>query len=58
MMGFKQSTSDPYVYTSTADGRFILGVYVDDILLAGRSQQMIDQVKAELGKRFQVKDLE
>ena len=34
-----------------------MGVYVDDILLAGKSQQMINQVKAELGKRFQVKDL-
>ena len=55
-MGFKQSTSDPCIYTSnTADGLFILAVYVDDILLAGKSQQKIDEVKAELGRRFQLK---
>ena len=34
-MGFKQSTSDPCVYTSTSDGLFVLAVYVADILLAG-----------------------
>ena len=56
-MGFKQSTNDPCIYTSTTDGLFILAVYVNDILLAGKSQQMIAQVKAELGKRFQLKDM-
>ena len=56
-MGFKQSTSDPCIYTSTTDGLFILAVYVDDILLAAKSQQKIDQVKADLGKRFHVKDM-
>ena len=30
---------------------------MDDILLAGRSQRKIAQVKAALGKRFQVKDM-
>ena len=33
-MGFKQSTSDPCIYTSTTDRLFILAVYVNDILLA------------------------
>ena len=47
----------PCIYTSTTDGLFILAVYVDDILLAGKSQQRIAQVKAELGKRFQLKDM-
>ena len=54
-MGFKQSASDPCIYTSTSDDLFILAVYVDDILLAERSQRKIAQVKAALGKRFQVK---
>ena len=59
LMGFKQSTSDPCICTSTteSDGLFILAVYVDDILLAGKSQQKIAQVKADLGKRFQLKDM-
>lgn len=57
-MGFKQSTSDPCIYTSnTTDGLFILAVYVDDILVAGKSQQKIDEIKAELGRRFQLKDM-
>ena len=58
-MGFKQSTSDPCIYTSKTklDGLFILAVYVDDILLAGKSQQKLAQVKADLGKRFQLKDM-
>jgi hypothetical protein len=56
-MGFKQSASDPCIYTSTNDGLFILAVYFDDILLASKSQQRIDQIKADLGKQFHVKDM-
>jgi len=33
-------------------------VYVDDIILAGKSQQAIAKVKADLGDCFQVKDME
>ena len=50
IMGFKQNAGDLCIYTSTSDGLFILAVYVDDILLAGRSQRKIAQVKAALGK--------
>ena len=59
LMGFKQSTSDPCIYTSTTEsgGLLILAVYVDDILLAGKSQQKIAQVKADLRKLFQLKDM-
>ena len=32
-------------------------MYVDDILLAGKSQHKIAQVKADLGKLFQLKDM-
>ena len=59
LMGFKQSTSDPCIYTSTTEsgGLLVLAVYVDDILLAGKSQQKIAQVKADLRKLFQLKDM-
>ena len=52
LMVFKQSTSDTCIYTSTTEsgGLFILVVYVDDILLAGKSQQKFAQVKADLRK--------
>ena len=35
---------------------FILAVYVDDILLAGKSEQKIAQLKSDLGRRYQLKD--
>ncbi len=59
MMNFTPSKSDPCIYVSTTDSLFILAVYVyvDDILLAGESQEKIAQVKSELGSHFQVKDM-
>ena len=56
-MGFKQSTNDPCIYISTADSLLILVVYVDDIVLAEKSQKAIAKVKANLGECFQVKDM-
>ena len=56
-MGFKQSINDPCIYISTADSLLILAVFVDDIILAGNSQQAIAKVKADLGECFQVKDM-
>ena len=56
-MGFEQSSNDSCIYISTTSGLLILAVYVDDILLAGKSQQRIAQVKADLGESFQVKDI-
>ena len=35
----------------------MIAVYVDDILLAGKSQQKIDEIKVALGRRFQLKDM-
>ena len=51
--------SDPCIYTSTteSDGLFIVDMYVDNILLAGKSQQKIARIKADLGKQFQLKDM-
>lgn len=40
-MGFVQSTGDPCLYISTTGEPFIIAVYVDDILLAGKSAQRI-----------------
>ena len=52
-MGFVQSTSDPCIYTSSKD-RLILAVYVDDIVLAGKSEK---QIASALAKLFPVKDM-
>ena len=50
--GFQQSTSNLCIYTSKTDldGLFILAVYVDAILLTGKSEQRTARVKADLGK--------
>ena len=51
-MGFNQSASDPCIYTSLEE-MFILAVYVDDIVLAGNTDERIEEVKNSL----QVKDM-
>lgn len=57
-MGLSQSTSDPCIYTSTSEGEFfIVGVYVDDIILAGRSDERMSRIKKALSEKFKLKDL-
>jgi hypothetical protein len=56
-MGFAQTDSDPCVYVSTEGEFFIIAVYVDDILLAGKSNKRITEVKQALSSQFEVKDL-
>ena len=56
-MGFAQSNSDPCLYISITEEPFIIAVYVDDILLAGKSTRRITEVKDELRSQFNVKDM-
>lgn len=58
-MGFKQTSSDPCLYVSSdANGDvFIIAVYVDDIILGGRSEAKMRDVKKELSQNFKMKDL-
>ena len=56
-MGFAQSTSDPCIYTSSKECLLILAVYVADIVLAGKSENEIAEVKSALAKLFQVNDM-
>ena len=55
-MGFVQSVSDPCLYTDAED-TFFIGVYVDDIILAGCSDKKIKEVKDALAHRFDIKDM-
>ena len=56
-MGFKQTPSDPCLYVHTgSEGVFIVAVYVDDIVLGGRSEAKMTAVKEELSQKFQMKD--
>ena len=56
-MGFVQSASDPCIYTAEKGEIFIIGVYVDDIVLAGKNMKQINEVKKTLSNKFDVKDL-
>ena len=55
-LGFVRSTSDPCIYVAL-DGEMIVGVYVDDIIIAGKSEKLVEDFKRALGERFDVKDL-
>ena len=41
----------------TTPGQLLVVVYVDALLLAGRSQEAMEKVKTQLCKRFRMKDL-
>ena len=56
-MGFVQSVSDPCLYTDAGGDAFFIGVYVDDIILAGRSDKKIKEVKDVLAHKFDIKDM-
>ena len=54
---FTQTTSDPCIYVKRGNESTYIGVYVDDILLCGRSKEQIKEVKLALAEKFDVKDL-
>ena len=56
-MGFTQSTSDPCIYVDAGGDVFYIGVYVDDIVLAGRTDNRIKEVKTALSRKFDIKDM-
>ena len=56
-IGFVQANCDPCIYVATSGETFIIGIYVDDILLAGKSEKRISEIKLALAKTFEVKDL-
>lgn len=58
-MGFKQTSGDPclYVHLDSEGEMFLVAVYVDDIVLGGRSEAKMNAVKEELSHRFEMKDL-
>ncbi|CAL1383720.1 unnamed protein product [Linum trigynum] len=56
--GFNQSFSDYSLFTKkTSQGITIILVYVDDIILSGDDQDMIQEAKDFLSKEFKVRDL-
>ena len=56
-LGFVKSSSDPCVYTRVNGELFIIGIYVDDILLACNSLDEIERIKSSLLCRYKTSDL-
>eukprot|EP01018_Ginkgo_biloba_P024032 Gb_18989 [translate_table: standard] len=55
--GFQRSASDPNLYIKKDGDLVILVVYVDDLVITGNSLKLIDEVKGDLGKAFEMTDL-
>ena len=56
--GYTRSEEDHYYYFKHFDNLYIiLLLYVDDILIAGPSIEEIKNLKRELSKQFEMKDL-
>ena len=45
------------IHVSIPPRKMVIAIYVDDILLAAKSEKRIAQVKCDLAKRFQLKDM-
>ena len=56
-MGFVQATGDPCLYVALEGEIFLIAVYVDDILLAGKDDERMAAVKQAFSQEFQVKDM-
>lgn len=57
-IGFIQSKSDPSLFTKGSDSQFIaLLVYVDDIIVASASLDLIQELKQFMDATFKIKDL-
>ena len=55
MMEFQPTPSDPCIYKSKEN--VIIGLYVDDVLIAGQDLNRINEIKKELSRRYELKDL-
>lgn len=52
--GLRQCKSDPCVFIGSGDGMLILGIYVDDGILAAESEKDVSQLMAKLTGRFEM----
>ena len=55
-LGFTKSEADPNLYQIVVEGKFLIIVYVNDLILTG-DEILIHSCKADLAKEFEMKDL-
>ena len=57
-LAFRRTRADPCVYIFTRDrSKVILGVHVDDILLAHNDEALCNEIVAEFSKKWEITDL-
>ena len=56
-MGFTQTKSDHCLYVNSEGELFIIEVYIDYILLAGKDKRKMDEIKRTRSSQFEVKDM-
>jgi len=57
-LGFKAASSDPALFIKhTKEGTVLILTYVDDMLIAATYTSMIDSIKRDLHKEFEIRDL-
>ena len=52
-----QTESDPCIYNAPGREPYLLGVYVDDIVLAAKTTGKIHEVKQGVEQKFAMKDM-
>jgi hypothetical protein len=57
--GFMRRKSDPNMYTRFDELGYIvlISLYVDDLIITGNAEKLIDEIKEQLSKLFEIKDL-
>ena len=56
-LGFVQTSGDPCIYVNSEGEQFIIAVYVDDIILACKSDRLMKEMKDTLARQYKMKDL-
>ena len=57
-LGFQRSSSEHAVYLRGVGGRrLVVGVYVDDLVIAGGNSEDITKFKEEMKAKFKMSDL-
>ncbi|KAK1396086.1 hypothetical protein POM88_005949 [Heracleum sosnowskyi] len=57
-LGFKKCLHEQAVYTRCSNGEsLIIGVYVDNLLVAGSNKSEIEKFKAQMNQKFEMSDL-
>ena len=57
-LGFTQSDTDPCIYVQTVKNqKFIVAIYVDDIILGGENEKIVKCMKVALSNKFDIEDM-